>query len=522
MKGTYLFLAFNLISVHSCQSCLTFTNYNVTFTATNFQYMLHWDNDNLPPNVSFNVQYKQYGQTEWLVLHGCQNISKGYCNLTNAITGDEEDFMENQYFGRVQALSPNCISDWVISKRLNPRDDTYLDLPTLNYIPHVNSITIFIPSLSVPVRGRDKKHMTVENLYRDVHFEYHLNFFNPEKQDIWQKSQRDRTFQVYGLSPNTEYNGSIYVSISNERKSDIQFFAVKTLPDYSLVTLSASLVAFLITGLGVGIFFLSYRYLRHRVNIPNSLVIKKSTPQSLMAMPKDNIISSCTVGFCPSTFIQNYEQKHQDISRKVWEDISGNSQLQIYASQLHGAITEGQDSAADTQESSHCRQNITNSLVSSVPYAEVLQRTYIQITPPDPCIKLSSDSEGEFQINTHQPLVDYDGDLSNAVIDNPFKFDLFSSLLCEESSVDLSSIAPMGLISSVTVRDNDDIIGQSEHTEEQSPVLLTELYFHGFTSNPVEEPMVHVTSSYILQNPVESSTTETLDTRNVYKKQCIL
>lgn len=124
MKRTYEYLVFNLISVHICHSCLNFTNYNVTFNATNFEYLLHWNKHDLAPEVSFSVQYKRYGQTEWLLLHDCQNITRVYCNLTNAIVGDEEDFMENQYFGRVRALSTNCTSDWVLSKRLNPRDDS--------------------------------------------------------------------------------------------------------------------------------------------------------------------------------------------------------------------------------------------------------------------------------------------------------------------------------------------------------------------------------------------------------------
>lgn len=60
----------------------------------------------------------------------------------------------------------------------------YLILPKLKYIQHMNSITILVPNPYVPIRRKDKQPVTVEDLYKGDHFEYHLNFFNPEKQDI--------------------------------------------------------------------------------------------------------------------------------------------------------------------------------------------------------------------------------------------------------------------------------------------------------------------------------------------------
>ncbi|PIO29945.1 hypothetical protein AB205_0199620 [Aquarana catesbeiana] len=92
--------------------------------------------------------------------------------------------MEHQYFGRVRAITSNCSSDWVMSKRLNPRDDTFLILPKLNYIEHVSSVTILVPTLSLALRSKDNKQVTVEELYKDQRFEYHLILFNAELRDI--------------------------------------------------------------------------------------------------------------------------------------------------------------------------------------------------------------------------------------------------------------------------------------------------------------------------------------------------
>ncbi|KAM4047778.1 interleukin-22 receptor subunit alpha-1 isoform 1-T1 [Anomaloglossus baeobatrachus] len=385
MKIIYLFLVISFISVHSCESCLNFNNYNVTFNATNFEYMLHWNKHDLAPDVSFNVQYKRYGQTEWSLLHDCQNITEVNCNLTNAITSDVEHFMENQYFGRVMAFSANCTSDWVISKRLSPRDDTYLILPKLNYIQHVNSITILVSTPSVPIMGKDERPVTVEELYKNDHFKYHLNFFNPEKQDKWQKIQTDRIFEVSGLSSDREYNGTVHVSIGNDRKSEIQYFVVRTLPDYSLITLIAILIAVFVTVLGAGFLFFSCKYIKQQVRTPHSLAFKKCTTLPLMTLPKEKMISSCTVGFCPAIFMQNYEQKHQKTLRETWQEKSGNSQLQMYASQSHGASTPGQDSAGDTPKSYRPWKTIL-SPVSSVHYGPPPAAQAAPPSPPSPAV----------------------------------------------------------------------------------------------------------------------------------------
>ncbi|XP_044143111.1 interleukin-22 receptor subunit alpha-1 [Bufo gargarizans] len=519
-------------NMHVCHSCLNISEYNVTFTARNFEYILHWSKYDLVPDISFNVQYKRYGQTEWLLLPGCQNITRVYCNLTHAIVGDEEDFMTNQYFGRVKALSTNCTSDWVISKRLNPRDDTYLILPKLNYIQHVNSITLFVPTPPVPIRGRDKQPVTVEDLYKNDHFEYNLNFFNSEKKDIWQKTQTDRTFEVSGLSPDMEYNGNVYILVGNERKSDIQYFVVRTLPDYSFITLIASLVAVFVIVLGTGLLLFSCKYIKQQVQTPNSLVFTKSTSLPLLVLPKDKVISSLTVGFFPAIFMQNYYQIHQETSRN--KEIPGNSQPHMYASQSHGAITPGQDSAVDTQES-YSPQNNDSSLVSSVHYGKVFDRTssnvaYLQNTTQDPCSNIYyDDPEEDFQINTLQPSVVFDGDMSTASINIGFQFDLFSNLLSKESNTLLNNITSMGLLSSVTVRDDRDFTAQIDKTEEHPPVLLSDdLNFDGFISNQMEEQNLQQSffgqggNLYTLPYPVENSAPDTLDRTSPYKKQCIL
>ncbi|XP_069827384.1 interleukin-22 receptor subunit alpha-1 isoform X2 [Dendropsophus ebraccatus] len=427
--------------------------------------------------------------------------------------------MDNQYFGRVRALSANCTSDWVISKRLNPRADTYLILPKLNYTSRVSSITILVPTPYIPILGKDKRPVTVEELYKNDTFEYHLNFFNPEKQDTWQKTQKDGLFEVTGLSPDVEYDGNVYITIDNERRSNAHFFVVRTLPDYSLVILITSLVAVFVIALSAGLLLLSCKYVKQTVQTPISLVFQKSPTLPLLTLPKDKVIDSFTVGFRPAIFMQHYEQKHLEKSRNIWQEIPGNTQLQTYASQSHDASTPEQE---------YCPQKNASTSLSSVQYGKVFDMTpsnvtYVPTTTPNACSQVSYDVQGEFQKSTCQPFVDYDKDASNAFLDDPFKSNLFSFLLGEESNIVLNSLSPMGLISSVTVRDYGCFPAQMEQTEEHSPEIHL-----GFTSDQITEHNLQHSYlenggiSYILQSPVENPMTDTLERTTAYKQQCIL
>lgn len=459
-----------------CHSCLNFTHHNVTFNATNFEYVLQWNKDYLPPDVLFSVQYKRYGQSGWSLFSECQNITEVYCNLTNSITGDEEDFMEHQYFGRVRAITSNCSSDWVMSKRLNPRDDTFLILPKLNYIEHVSSVTILVPTLSLALRSKDNKQVTVEELYKDQRFEYHLILFNAELRDIWQKPQKDKMFEVSGLSPNTEYNGSVYIMIGDKRKSEILNFVVKTLPDHSLATLIVSLITIFVAVLGTVMLYLSCKYVRRQAKTPSSLDFKKFIRIPLLIKRKEKC-SLCTMGLSQWMLpLPNY------------------SDLNIYQYQ-----------GEDVEQITYVRQSHTSNFNTN---SQLLSNDCFDLQQKNKKTDLSVNYVGFIEEGQDNHTPDFS---NNTVPQLPLDKDSGSVNRPEDDGLlpnNHLDLTP-GSTPIFVVNDAWEFVKQGECTETFPPVSLLDLILPGFPNDHVEENASenslsgHSSSHYRLQQPVE-------------------
>ncbi|NXN33330.1 I22R1 protein, partial [Nycticryphes semicollaris] len=72
---------------------------HAAFSSTNFENILTWETEaDIPPGTVFDVQYKQYGDKDWLNKSECQSITRSFCNLTR----ETENFTEN-YYARVRA-----------------------------------------------------------------------------------------------------------------------------------------------------------------------------------------------------------------------------------------------------------------------------------------------------------------------------------------------------------------------------------------------------------------------------------
>ncbi|XP_018427688.1 PREDICTED: interleukin-22 receptor subunit alpha-1-like [Nanorana parkeri] len=478
MKRSLYYLFFSFLSVNLCHSCLNFTHHNVTFNATNFEYVLQWNKDHLPSDVLFSVEYKRYGQIRWSTFNECQNIPETYCDLTNGITSDLEDFMEHQYFGRVSASIRNCSSNWVMSNRLNPHDDTFLILPKVKYSGHVSSVTIHVATPTLALRSKNNKSMTVEDLYRDQSFEYHLSIFNAEKHDKWQKPQKNNTFEVFGLSPNTEYNGSVYIMIGDKRKSDIQDFVLKTLPDHSLVTLTVSLIGIFAVVLGIAMIYMSCKYVRRQAKTPSSLDFKKVTRIQIMTAVKEKH-SSCTVGFFPSML-----PSMNNPSRTQYSDQSRNAQPKSYVSQSQSPVSN-KDSALLSQVSYNLQQN-NRMNDSSVLYGLL-------------------DSNIEHQSNHTPNILNTTSQLEMRATANGQPLDKDSGTLNWLENDGCT------LILSVVVSDASEFLGLEEHNGTHSPVSLSDIISPGLPNDPVENNVVENSlleldrSQYRLQYPVEDS-----------------
>uniref|UniRef100_A0A8C0FGL2 Interleukin 22 receptor subunit alpha 1 n=1 Tax=Bubo bubo TaxID=30461 RepID=A0A8C0FGL2_BUBBB len=153
-------------------SCLK----RATFSSTNFENILTWETEaDIPPGTVFDVQYKQYGEKSWLNKLECQSITQLFCNLTR----ETENFMEH-YYARVRATGQDyCSSNWVRSERFEPRKETIIGAPEVEYIPYVRSIKFLIRPPYTPLRGEDDHQLTIEDIYSKFGaVDYHLTIFN--------------------------------------------------------------------------------------------------------------------------------------------------------------------------------------------------------------------------------------------------------------------------------------------------------------------------------------------------------
>ncbi|KAM4700752.1 interleukin-22 receptor subunit alpha-1 [Discoglossus pictus] len=285
MKRLFYLLLFVVISGNITNGCLNFTIQYVTLYGTDFVYMLQWSTVNLPPDVVFNVQYKRYGDA-WVIKPGCQNISRSYCNLTNEIVNDL--LADNQYYGRVQALSKNCTSDWKTSKRFYPKYETHISQLELNYIADVHSITINVQAPSVLVR--DGHPWKIEDVYNDE-VGYHMSLSSSQEQLMWKKTQPNNAFEVPGLSPDTKYNISVYLMINDDIKSDIKDIVVKTLPDHTPLIVAVCTIVLFFCLLGLALILLSYKYVKITKKMPISLDLRNTAKFQPMEPIKDQGIS---------------------------------------------------------------------------------------------------------------------------------------------------------------------------------------------------------------------------------------
>ncbi|XP_061229568.1 interleukin-22 receptor subunit alpha-1 [Neopsephotus bourkii] len=264
-------------------SCLK----RVAFSSTNFENILTWETEaDIPPGTTFDVQYKQYGEKSWLSKPECQSITQPFCNLTR----ETENFTEH-YYARVRASAQShCSSNWVRSERFEPRKETVIGAPTVESIPYVRSIKLLIRPPYTPLRDEDERQLTVEDVCSKFGaVEYHLTIFNQRTHQKWTKNEHNKEFEVSNLDPDTDYNGTVYLSLL-QRSSKSQVFRVKTLADHTwllycsvALALCAGLV-FAAVSLGI------YKYVKQQSAQPMSLDFRGISSFQPLTLTVEHII----------------------------------------------------------------------------------------------------------------------------------------------------------------------------------------------------------------------------------------
>ncbi|XP_071655060.1 interleukin-22 receptor subunit alpha-1 isoform X1 [Patagioenas fasciata] len=258
------------------------------FSSTNFENILTWETEaDIPPGTVFDVQYKQYGEKSWLNKQECQSIRQRFCNLTR----ETENFTEN-YYARVRVNGQDdCSSGWVRSERFEPRKETVIGAPAVEYIPYVRSIKFLIRPPYTPLRGVGDHQLTVEDICSKFGaVDYHLTIFNQRTHQKWTKNEHNKEFEVSNLDPDTEYNGTVYINLL-QRSSKAQVFWVKTLAaDKSWLLYCFVALAFCAGLVFAAISYGIYKYVKQRSAQPMSLDFRGISSFQPLTLTVEHII----------------------------------------------------------------------------------------------------------------------------------------------------------------------------------------------------------------------------------------
>ncbi|KAM6295978.1 interleukin-22 receptor subunit alpha-1 [Aegotheles albertisi] len=285
MKQLLIILAvFSVVGIVTTErSCVK----RVAFSSTNFENILTWETEaDISPGTVFDVQYKEYGDTLWLNKSECQNITRTFCNLTR----ETENFSE-QHCARVRATGHNyCSSDWVQSERFEPRKETIIGPPEVEYIPSVRSIKFLIRPPYTPLRGEDDCQLNVEDISSQFGaVDYHLTISNQRTHQKWTKDEHNKEFEVSNLDPDTEYNGTVYISLL-ERESKSQVFLVKTLTDNTWLLYCFVALIFCAGLVFAAISYVIYKYIKQHSAQPMSLDFRGISSFQPLTLTVEHII----------------------------------------------------------------------------------------------------------------------------------------------------------------------------------------------------------------------------------------
>ncbi|XP_044070121.1 interleukin-22 receptor subunit alpha-2 [Siniperca chuatsi] len=120
----------------------------VKFDSVDYKNILRWTPPTNSTSLQYYIQWKIYGEAQWLDVDGCQGIQKHQCDLS-AVTSDPREW----YYARVHASSlPSSKSAWALSPRFSPRWDTKISPPVLKLNVTEQGIVVRVKPPRVLVR----------------------------------------------------------------------------------------------------------------------------------------------------------------------------------------------------------------------------------------------------------------------------------------------------------------------------------------------------------------------------------
>ncbi|CAJ1067133.1 LOW QUALITY PROTEIN: interleukin-22 receptor subunit alpha-2 [Xyrichtys novacula] len=140
----------------------------VRFDSVDYKNILRWTSPNTSTPLQYYIQWKIYGEPEWLDVESCQGIQKQHCDLSS-ITSDLNEW----YYARVHASSlPSSKSAWALSPRFSPRWDTKISPPLLK---------LNVTEQGIMVRVRPPK-VLVRKMQSNLHYKIYLTHNSGEEE----------------------------------------------------------------------------------------------------------------------------------------------------------------------------------------------------------------------------------------------------------------------------------------------------------------------------------------------------
>ncbi|XP_039710197.1 interleukin-22 receptor subunit alpha-1 [Pteropus medius] len=241
---------------------------HVKFQSSNFENILTWDSGpESTPDTVYSVEYKTYGEVEWLVKTGCQRITRKSCNLTM-----ETSNLTEQYYARVTAISTGGRSATKMTDRFSSLQHTTIKPPDVTCIPKVRSIQMIVHPTSTPFYTGDGHQQTLEDIFQDLFYRLDLYVNHTYQMHLGGKQ---REYEFIGLTPDTEFLGTIIIFVPTWSKESAPYMCrVRTLPDRTWTYSFSGAFLFSMGFLVAGLCYLCYRYVTKPPPPPNSLNIQ--------------------------------------------------------------------------------------------------------------------------------------------------------------------------------------------------------------------------------------------------------
>uniref|UniRef100_A0A8D0DQ44 Interleukin 22 receptor subunit alpha 1 n=1 Tax=Salvator merianae TaxID=96440 RepID=A0A8D0DQ44_SALMN len=338
---------------------------NAIFLSTNFENVFTWElKEEAIPGMVYEVQYQKYGDA-WHGKTECLNITRRFCNLTH-----ETETSAERYHARVRAAIPECcFSEWVVSARFCPRENTQIGSPEVKSTPSIQSIKFFVQPPYTPLRDEEQQLLTVVDIFGQFGAlpEYEVTIFNQKTQQQWVKIESNKEFEIPNLDPDTEYNGTIQIKLF-DKISKPHVFRLRTLPDNTWLIYLLWVVIIMMTLIFGTLYCLIYKYVKqHSAQQPASLDFKDASRFQALTFSTEHILIPCnlskpiqlvaekqTAQICQQIVASQEPQRPLNRAETVYQQQAKMPSLQ--------AIDQPVNQAADLPRQGYAPQVVTNHL----------------------------------------------------------------------------------------------------------------------------------------------------------------